>query len=378
MSKSSREHELFQELRAARRDRAAALEDEEEARRVAAEKKAVRRKFDLLIEEILDEIETGKRRDSLIEYAESRAEAAEAEDTADERQRGPTSAPPAKAPARKPERADRRTAGDGDQAEFAEAFDPCDLHEGSWRDTKLRDVIKSKNLLKDLFRYDTLGCLVDAAKEEGGLYNVLDLDLVRLEMIEVEHDLSAWVRKYPKGFPAELLEDLRDGLEPKAPAEDRSDKFVYGADVPGEAEAERPDEYFDAALAAACWPEGANPDWTKHRKFGSISDREVGQVLKSTWPARHVHTPDEGAAGWTTYGGDAPVFWVGDQSGKGPKPLGLHGPNLADAIRRVLRIPSPSGAPRLPGSPAEPPAPPASGGKAKKPRKSKAAAAAAE
>ncbi len=94
----SREHELIEELRRARKALASARKDESEAKAVIYDKKATRVRAESLVEEILTELETGKSSRPILDAISGlvRARGAgrppepEDEDTADERQRGPT------------------------------------------------------------------------------------------------------------------------------------------------------------------------------------------------------------------------------------------------------------------------------------------------
>lgn len=92
---ANREHELIQDLRAARLKQAEAALAESAAKSVWLERKADSAKAAALVEEILLDIQTGTTGRPLIDYAE----------TADERQRGPTAAEPEpESPAPKPKR----------------------------------------------------------------------------------------------------------------------------------------------------------------------------------------------------------------------------------------------------------------------------------
>jgi hypothetical protein len=441
-----REHQLFTELRAARIELAAAIEAQEEAGRVLAEKKTVRRKFDLLIEEILDEITTGKRRDSLIEYAEVRASGRAAgpeSETADERQRGPT-VTRSEAFSKAAERAGLEPLDIGGQV------DMCGLHPGSWRDIPTRDVVTGmqiRNQLKHM-GYSTLGELADDA-EADGLFDLLGQYLDRTEIVSVEHDLAKWVRKHPKGFPAKLVEDLGKalvgedeteapaspplgtadpvagrkaaGMRPAAPvvsawliseshvvdgemrrsyvgsveavderraitaarrkfgphgdyrAEPRpedvpvgpplgtADPFEFvGADLADDIEPDvaTEDEVMDA-LHDAIFPDPAPADWKgwgEYKRVGHISDADALRELGEIWPSRITYVEAGGDSGYTVRGGPSPAFWYGVlPPGKLPE-ADLYGPNLAIAVRSLLRIPEPSGAPALPGKAETPPA----------------------
>jgi hypothetical protein len=92
----SREHELFEELRKARRSLAGAKGAEKEARAVILDRKAARLRAEALVEEILSEVETGKTGRPVLDaiaVAGRGAGKAPADETADERQRGPTAVP---------------------------------------------------------------------------------------------------------------------------------------------------------------------------------------------------------------------------------------------------------------------------------------------
>lgn len=557
-----REHQLFGELRAARLDLAEAVEAEEEARRVVAEKKTIRRKVELLIEEILDEVTTGKRRDSLIEYAEARAADRPEPETADERQRGPT--------VRTAERADRRLIREstvlGDPSELARALAPapgegpvkadwgtpchmtvalrlptgadyvhakytpptvadgvhhlefkgpvsetgyrshffhrpehwggdlcsyvdrlarhlvrlnyhdaaeekdapiwrsiglnmvgspvdpqlaktlhkgglrtlgdladavdlecaacttkngqtvisqpkfaaaaaaidsyrdklaadarnaepvspppetadehqrgptadpfefagdgraddgggdmCSLHDGSWRDVKIKDVISGATI-RNVFRDSdvvNLGQLADAGVDLG-LYAALSSGgwFSKVEIASIEADLAKWVRKYPKGFPAKLVEDLGAALTSKD-VDDLADDIE--PDVATE------DDVMDA-LHDAIFPDPAPSDWkgwARYRDSGHISDADVLRELGAIWPSRITYFDVGGDSGYTVRGGAAPAFWFGVlPPGKLPVE-DLGGANLAIAVRSLLRIPEPAVAPNLPGTAETPPA----------------------
>jgi hypothetical protein len=94
----SREHELFDELRTARRNLAGAKGAEKEARAVILDKKAARLRAESIVEEILSEVETGKTGRPVLDAiaANGRNRGAgkppddEEPESADERQRGPT------------------------------------------------------------------------------------------------------------------------------------------------------------------------------------------------------------------------------------------------------------------------------------------------
>ena len=92
----SREHELFEELRKARRSLAGAKGAEKEARAVILDRKAARLRAEALVEEILSEVETGKTGRPVLDaiaVAGRGAGKPPADETADERQRGPTAVP---------------------------------------------------------------------------------------------------------------------------------------------------------------------------------------------------------------------------------------------------------------------------------------------
>lgn len=340
-----REHELIVELRAARRDLATAREAEDEARRIVAEKKTIRVKYELLVEEILEEVTTGRRRDSLIEYAESNGRAAEPDrpDTADERQRGPT---------------ERTTiTARGRTVVVSTAAVPAEP----------RSFIISKSRRGGGFAY---GGSVDAVNHESALVvarikfgtgdysaGILDSAGVLDDDAKAEPNRTAVVpqpaaKSEQRTAEAPVFDDAIEEAEGYG--------VGFGSEYDEEPKTTVADDYADSALAAACWPEHAKPDWAKYRRFGSISDCEVMAVLASIWPEGRVYTADgdsDDEPGWTTFGGAAPVFWIGDKTKPGIRPIGLHGPELYDAVRRVLRIPAvrrvlripaPGGVPKLP------------------------------
>lgn len=89
------DHAILEELRQARKSLAAARIAEQDARTIVSERKAARMKAEALIEEICSEIETGRSGRPILDHINGRSgkgsERPEEEDeSADERQRGPT------------------------------------------------------------------------------------------------------------------------------------------------------------------------------------------------------------------------------------------------------------------------------------------------
>lgn len=114
-----------------------------------------------------------------------------------------------------------------------------------------------------------------------------------------------------------------------------------------QAAARRRAELTDAYLAEALWPADRKTRWNELRKAGAANG-EIAAELLNLWPRLHTHVEGSpGEPGYTIVGGGWPVFWLGSQVA-GPNrptvlPPGLHGPELMDAIRRVLRIPDAGG-----------------------------------
>jgi hypothetical protein len=95
--------------------------------------------------------------------------------------------------------------------------------------------------------------------------------------------------------------------------------------------------------------------WGRHRDAGFISDADVVRELDAIWPERITFVDQVGGEGYTTRGGANPALWLG-VLGPGKLPAAdLEGVELVQAVRKILRIPEPSGAPALPGKPAEKP-----------------------
>ena len=90
----SREHALIEELRAARRTLAATRTAEQDARAAVHERKADRIRAEAAVEEIVSELETGRSSRPLLDAVHGQAARAATpepeEESADERQRGPT------------------------------------------------------------------------------------------------------------------------------------------------------------------------------------------------------------------------------------------------------------------------------------------------
>ena len=112
---------------------------------------------------------------------------------------------------------------------------------------------------------------------------------------------------------------------------------VFGLDV------EASDaQLIDGLLGEALWPEDVSPAWKDVRKDGA-SDADILDELREIWPDKRVYHERYTTPGYTTLGGPLPSFWMGSPltGGASPATPRLAGDQLAAAVRRVLRIPTP-------------------------------------
>jgi hypothetical protein len=265
----------------------------------------------------------GRSKTPLIEYAENRASAEPGPETADERQRGPTV---------KVGTTDRDEIAKGLRAFAADASEPA------WRRAPLTAIGKLTNTARA-----TLGrCGV---KSVGDLIGVLETDLGE---VTDQFPGASW-----DGVVAALDEYLdeapgRRNPNPASPPLAAADPFESTGDE------------VEDALHDAIFPAGDDaPDdwkgWGRHRDAGFISDADVVRELDAIWPERITFVDQVGGEGYTTRGGANPALWLG-VLGPGKLPAAdLEGVELVQAVRKILRIPEPSGAPALPGKPAEKP-----------------------
>jgi len=313
----SREHELFEELRKARRSLAGAKGAEKEARAVFLDRKAARLRAEALVEKILSEVETGKTGRPVLDAIAA-------------------------------------AAGGNEQA--AEA-DPQRL--GNLPDTEAWDRVRGA-----IYGGGSV-CAADR-------YNSPKARGYGKPPDEEDPDTADERQRGPTGVPSSvsfgakdfaalpaMAEKLKAAAKgrPKAERADRRE-VVIGSDgaVPPPAEividatamverhfASTSSADLDAALQAACYPiawRGDNSPWPALKEHG-CDDAKILEVLRAVWPVgdRHQIRSGPDKFGHTTQGGAVPKFWLGARLGKDQRPL-LSGLQLAIRVRIVLDLPN--------------------------------------
>lgn len=322
----NREHELISELRAARIELARAAEAEAEAKREVVAKKTVRRKVELLIEEILDEIETGKRRDPLIEYIE----------TADERQRGPTEPRSSMADTETAKPLREAAGGSGPAAETAEKATSRSADGGqTWRSMGLEALSPWKLNAKQI-----------ADMRAGGLATLGDLDDALSCRPKGEYSVPIGALSKASAALAKFrAAGGKEPAEPKRPRKrDATDRAIAEANRQSaemKAIVERDPDKREVSLRSIVSRAIFGVDnrvWEEFFDLGWIGDADLLDALREIWPAnpaRHV-TPD---GEYVIRGGDHPALWF--PASKNWSSILI--PTLADrelceAVRQVLNL----------------------------------------
>ncbi|MHB8736263.1 MAG: hypothetical protein ACYC6M_13260 [Terriglobales bacterium] len=287
--------------------------EEEDARLQLSGRLKNRRKVEHLIEELLEEVQTGVRKDTLTAYIEARGGVKEDDpETADERQRGPTA-----------------VAADQERSWAVHRRDP-----------------KSKGK-----RGARLGAVCADSREEAltaaeirfSMYAPGSL-IIGDEVLPGSALPGAAKPRRPErhqALPAERPELRMKPAGGKEPPDDPEPARDYDTLTNGKPRPWTAAD-LDREVEAACYPVswlGPNP-WKTYRDLGGITDVQIEAVLRQLWGGGGYcfSQPDPAQHGHTTRGGNRPAFWMGARRATDAPP-DLSGLPLIARVRAVLDLP---------------------------------------
>lgn len=205
-------------------------------------------------------------------------------------------------------------------------LEPSDAPDApAWRSTPIDDLVAINPVARETLRR----CGVKTAGDVA--------DAIDLQADDVRTDLDTEAVEIPDGPWKLVVEAIDTHRDPSGRT-----ALARSSAAEEEGSERRRAELTEAYLADALWPEGCEAKWAAMRETGA-SNVEISAELARLWPGVHTHVEGSpGEPGYTIVGGGWPVFWLGSQvAGPNRMPAypGLHGPELMDAIRRVLRLP---------------------------------------
>lgn len=322
---SQREHDLLQELRQARAALYRAREAEEAVRLQLSERKQERIKAQELVEEVIREIETGSTGRPILDHLATKQTAEPEEETADERQRGPTQkrqlAPKSEVDWKNVLLIDLL----GDQSHaFKGIVYVCAK--------MIDDEVASNSFDLDLVaQWFTVGNLADWLSEG---HDIDEIGLAPLDETYLRKSLIGFATKqgwptdvrYPAGIPLVWMLRASDEAEDEEPA----------------AHVHWTSEDLETELASACKPLGTVAPW-KDVLASGCDDAKILTIVQTIWPWKQssCKRAGSGSIGCEVIAAPTPAFWIGRRRSPDRKvaPPQLEGLQLADRIRTVLGIP---------------------------------------